>query len=167
MTPRVIKAQQIDEILALASAEAERRGHRRPGVAHVAYAMASAFRREFEVHFGRFGRMLLDDLLRSGISPGGIRRATSILATADSIDDALRVLHDYLAFPEVMTHDMELEAHERWLRGLTEDRLRAYDRRRDNTTLDELYVLIATLKIAGLEGSYIAMKEQLVARRAS
>jgi len=60
---------------------------------------------------------------------------------------------------------MELDAHDRWLVGHIEDRFRAYERNRDNDTLDGLYVLIATLKVVGLNRSHEAMKARLIASR--
>ena len=162
---RVLKQDDIDSILELADIEADRWGHKSANLAHVAYVMATVFRKEFTLHFGKFGRVLLEELLRSNTNPAGIGKAKTLLVSAESIDDAVLVLHQFLSFPEVMTDDMELGAHDRWLISQIEDRFRAYGRRPSNETLDELYVLIASLKVVGLDESHEAMKARLIELR--
>lgn len=153
---------EIDAVFELTRAEAKRWKDRNANLTHVTYVLAGLFREDFDRHFGKFGWIMLEGLLRSHRSCGSLGRAKAMLTSAASIDDAMRVFHQYLAFPDVLVEDMELEAHERWLVNLIEDRFRAYDRRRASDTLDELYVLIAALKVAGLEDAHQAMKAQLL-----
>lgn len=156
-----LEPEEIDAVFELAHDEAKRWNDRSSNLTHVTYVLAGLFREDFDRHFGKFGRIILEGLLRSHRSCGSLNRARTMLTSAISIDDAMRVLHDYLAFPEVLVEDMELEAHERWLVSLVEDRFRAYARREESETLDELYVLIAALKVAGPEDAHQAMKARL------
>ena len=52
-------------------------------------------------------------------------------------------------------------AQERWLVEAVNKRFSNYESSRDSQTLDELYVLIAALKVLGLDGAYEASKAQL------
>ena len=52
-------------------------------------------------------------------------------------------------------------AKEKWLVGEVEERLDLYKSNKDPRVLDELYVLIGSLKILGLEGAYMAMRAKL------
>lgn len=52
-------------------------------------------------------------------------------------------------------------AQEKWLVGAIEDRFAVYANSPTQVTLDELYVLIGTLKILGLTGAHEAMRAKL------
>ena len=52
-------------------------------------------------------------------------------------------------------------AKEKWLVEAINDRFNQYDQAPTQMTLDELYVLIGTLKILGLDGAHEAMKVKL------
>lgn len=52
-------------------------------------------------------------------------------------------------------------AQEKWLVSAINDRFALFDQQRSQMTLDELYVLIGTLKILGLDGAHEAMKVRL------
>jgi hypothetical protein len=151
----------LEGILTLAEAEARRWRHRAPGVEHVALVMATAYPHEFAVRFGRAGRSLIEDVLRWRAPAGGLALARRALESAHTVDDALAALHDLVSPPDVVVESVERTAHERWLVLLIEDRFRSYRRRRDNVVLDELYVLIATLKVVGFPDAHEAMKARL------
>lgn len=53
-------------------------------------------------------------------------------------------------------------AKEKWLVDEINRRFESYEQTRDNTTLDELFVLIGTLKIVGLDGAHQAAKSKLI-----
>jgi SOS-response transcriptional repressor LexA len=53
-------------------------------------------------------------------------------------------------------------AKEKWLVEAVTDRFDAYAQTPNQTTLDELYVLIGTLKILGMDGAHEAMKARLI-----
>ncbi len=53
-------------------------------------------------------------------------------------------------------------AQEKWLVGIINDKFNQLAEAYNQTTLDELYVLIGTLKILGLEAAHIAMKTRLI-----
>jgi len=53
-------------------------------------------------------------------------------------------------------------AQEKWLVNAISDRFAIYKQRPDSETLDELYVLIAALKVLGLDGAHEAMKARLI-----
>lgn len=165
MAPAQLEQDEIEAIIELARAEATRWNDRSTNLTHVAYVLGQLFRNDFDRHFGKFGRIVLEGLLRAHRSCGSIKRARTMLESASSIDDAMRSFHEYLAFPEILVEDMEQEAHEAWMVRLIQDRFNAYARRRNNETLDELYVLIAALKVAGLEDAHQAMKAQLLEAR--
>lgn len=160
----MIEPDQIDTLLELARREAARRGHSsRPDLGHLAHVMANRFPESFDRSFGRFGRVVLEGVLRSGTSIGALAEGTAILRWSESIDDAIRGLRDHLALPEVLTEEMEPESHGRWLVAHIEDRFRAYDWEPDAQLLDELYVLVATLKVTGITEPYEAMRRRLSA----
>lgn len=54
-------------------------------------------------------------------------------------------------------------AQEKLLLAAIEERFTTFKKSRDRMTLDELYVLIGTLKILGFEGAHEAMKSKLAA----
>lgn len=54
-------------------------------------------------------------------------------------------------------------AKEKWLVDEINQRFEAYEQSKDGTTLDELFVLIGTLKIVGLDGAHEAAKSRLIA----
>lgn len=56
-------------------------------------------------------------------------------------------------------------AQEKWLVEAINARFDRYAQKPDQMTLDELYVLIGTLKILGLEGAHEAMKARLMSLR--
>jgi SOS-response transcriptional repressor LexA len=56
-------------------------------------------------------------------------------------------------------------AKEKWLVDAINDRFRLYDQSPTQMTLDELYVLIGTLKILGLDGAHEASKAKLAKLR--
>ena len=53
-------------------------------------------------------------------------------------------------------------AKEKWLVEAVTDRFQVYAQAPNQTTLDELYVLIGTLKILGMDGAHEAMKARLI-----
>ncbi len=161
MGETALDTESIEGILTLAEAEARRWHHRAAGVEHVAYVMATAYPREFAVRFGRAGRGLIEDVLRWRAPAGGLALARRTLEASATVEDALVALHDLVSPPDVVVEDVERTAHERWLVLLIEDRFRSYRRRRDNMVLDELYVLIATLKVVGFPDAHEAMKTRL------
>lgn len=156
-----LSRDDIDGILKLAEAEAARWRHREPTPVHVASVLATAYPREFAQRFGRAGRSLLHDLLRTRVPAGNARTARRILETSRTIEDVLDTLHDAVGLPDLLVEEIEHAAHERWLVLLIEDRFRSYRRKADNLVLDELYVLIATLKVVGFTDAHEAMKAQL------
>ena len=160
-----LESGTIDDILGLAIVEATRWRHRAPSLTHVAYVMAKVYPREFAQRFGRAGHDVLEDMLRVGVATGSIRTARRILQTSVSIDEALLALHDVVDLPDVMVDDLEHAAHSRWLVLQIEDRFRAYTRKSNDLVLDELYVLIATLKVVGFVTAHEAMKARLIAVR--
>jgi len=52
-------------------------------------------------------------------------------------------------------------AQEKWLVSAINERFDRYEQAKDQRTLDELYVLIGTLKILGLDGAHEAGKAKL------
>lgn len=52
-------------------------------------------------------------------------------------------------------------AREKWLVGAINERFAEYSKKPNQMTLDELYVLIGTLKILGFDGAHEAMKSKL------
>lgn len=52
-------------------------------------------------------------------------------------------------------------AQEKWLIGAVTERFDALEKQHSDQTIDELYVLIATLKILGLEEAHVAMRSRL------
>jgi len=54
---------------------------------------------------------------------------------------------------------------EKWLVMAIEQRFTAYKQQSSNDILDELYVLIAALKVLGLDGAHEAMKSKLISLR--
>lgn len=54
--------------------------------------------------------------------------------------------------------------HDKWLTSLVEERFVRYDSEPTSRLLDELYVLIGALKVAGFETSYDAMRQELMER---
>lgn len=53
-------------------------------------------------------------------------------------------------------------AQEKWLITAITDRFDDLDKQHNDMTLDELYVLIGTLKVLGLEGAHVAMRTRLI-----
>lgn len=53
------------------------------------------------------------------------------------------------------------QSQERWLINAVTERFEMLERKHDDAVLDELYVLIGSLKILGLEEAHIAMKARL------
>ena len=53
-------------------------------------------------------------------------------------------------------------AQEKWMINAITNRFDALDKMHSQETLDELYVLIGTLKILGIDGAHVAMKTRLV-----
>ncbi len=54
-------------------------------------------------------------------------------------------------------------AQEKWLVAAIDERFASYEKASNPMVLDELYVLIGTLKILGLDGAHEAMKTKLLA----
>jgi SOS-response transcriptional repressor LexA len=52
-------------------------------------------------------------------------------------------------------------AREKWLVEAVNARFALYDQKKDQMTLDELYVLIGALKVLGFDGAYEAMRSKL------
>ncbi len=153
-----------DAVLRLARAEAARWHHRTVTLTHVASVMANLYPVAFDLRFGRFGRFgreLISDLLRAGTSCGSLATATALLRRGDTVERVVVALHEFLAFPEVLVDRSEREDHERWLVLQILDRLRAYRRKREGVVLDELYVLIAALRVVEFDDAHEAMKTHL------
>jgi len=53
-------------------------------------------------------------------------------------------------------------SQEKWVINAITSRFDKLDKMHDQATLDELYVLIGSLKILGIEGAHLAMKTRLV-----
>lgn len=53
-------------------------------------------------------------------------------------------------------------AQEKWVINAITSRFDALDKMHSQQTLDELYVLIGTLKILGIDGAHVAMKTRLI-----
>jgi repressor LexA len=53
-------------------------------------------------------------------------------------------------------------AQEKWVVSAISRRFDALDKMHNQETLDELYVLIGTLKILGIDGAHVAMKTRLI-----
>ena len=56
-------------------------------------------------------------------------------------------------------------AKEKWLVDAISDRFTSYEQSPNQTTMDELYVLIGALKILGLDGAYESTKAKLAKLR--
>jgi repressor LexA len=56
-------------------------------------------------------------------------------------------------------------AQEKWLVNAINERFEVYKKQAASETLDELYVLIAALKVLGLDGAHEAMKSKLIEAR--
>ncbi len=54
-------------------------------------------------------------------------------------------------------------AREKWLVDAVNARFTLYGQKKDQITLDELYVLIGALKVLGFDGAYEAMRSKLAA----
>lgn len=156
---------EVEEILRMAAADAERLGHWGPRVTHAVHALSVRHRESFDGHFGRFGRTLVEDLLRRGRGAGPMKHAREMLDDAATVDDAMVAFREYLHLPAASAEELERDAHERWLVAVIEDRFRSYEIRRRNDVLDELYVLIAALKVTGFESSHQALRARLLALR--
>ena len=52
-------------------------------------------------------------------------------------------------------------AKEKWLVDAVRERFELYKQSSDSSTLDELYVLIGSLKVLGFEGAYQSMRSEL------
>lgn len=157
--------EQIDSILGLAELESARWPRRATNLTDVAYVLATAFPEQFDRRFGSTGRSLLERLLAGRCSCGSLARAKTLLAAAQSIDDAIRLFHEFLAFPDFLTREVEMETVDRSLVSEIEDRLASYGRKPDNGVLDQLYVLIGTLKVLNRIEAHEAMKKRLFALR--
>jgi SOS-response transcriptional repressor LexA len=53
-------------------------------------------------------------------------------------------------------------AQEKWVINAITSRFDILDKMHNQETLDELYVLIGTLKILGIDGAHVAMKTRLI-----
>ena len=162
---RVLARDEIDSILGLAELESARWPRRTTNLTHVAYILATVFPEPFDRRFGATGRVLLERLLEGGKSCGSLARARAVLTAARSVDDAIRLFHEFLAFPDILTREIEMEIVERCLVSEIEDRFASYRHRPDSRVLDELYVLIGTLKIVKRTEAHEATKKQLIALR--
>lgn len=156
---------EIDSILELAELESSRWPRRATNLTDVAYVLATAFPEQFEMRFGSTGRILLERLLAGRRSCGSLARARALLSAAHSIDDAIRLFHEFLAFPDILTREVEMETVERNLVSEIEDRFVSYRHTPDSVVLDQLYVLIGTLKIVKLTEAHEATKKTLMTLR--
>jgi SOS-response transcriptional repressor LexA len=64
-------------------------------------------------------------------------------------------------------HKAPTSTQEKWLINAVTDRFNEFEKSHSRATLDELYVLIGTLKILGLEDAHNAMKTRLIDTRRS
>lgn len=65
------------------------------------------------------------------------------------------------AGPSKTTVTTKDSAKEKWLVEAVGERFNAYKQSSDSATLDELYVLIGSLKVLGFEAAYLSMRSKL------
>lgn len=56
-------------------------------------------------------------------------------------------------------------SHEKWLVSAINERFATYQNTPSTQLLDELYVLVGSLKVLGLDGAYMSMRDKLAALR--
>lgn len=77
-------------------------------------------------------------------------------------DNSARSLEVVTANPTTATVSKSVSpAKEKWLVEAITDRFKIYEATPNQMTLDELYVLVGTLKILGLDGAHESMKVRL------
>lgn len=65
------------------------------------------------------------------------------------------------AGPSAAVVNTKNAAKEKWLVDAVRERFDSYKTNPDSSTIDELYVLIGSLKVLGFEGAYMAMRSEL------
>lgn len=65
-------------------------------------------------------------------------------------------------FNDTPVHKGPTPAQEKWLTGSVTRKFEELEKIKDQTTLDELYVLIGALKVLQLDGAHMAMKTRLI-----
>lgn len=154
-----------ERILILARADARARGASRAGLAHVAHVLRALHPDAFDSRFGYFGAYVVERLLQTSSASSGAALARSLVMEARDVEGLLDRLREELLLPEVLVRGAELADREQWILRHIEDRLRSYQLRRSDTVLDEIYVLVGTLKIMGFD-SYAEMRRKLIAVKA-
>lgn len=90
----------------------------------------------------------INGLINKGYLRKRDKSARSLEVVTTHLDDATR-------------RKAPTQSQERWLINAITERFEIIERRYDEAVLDELYVLIGSLKILGLEEAHIAMKARL------
>lgn len=90
----------------------------------------------------------IDGLIAKGYLNKRDNSARSLEVVTTHLDDAPK-------------HNRPTPAQEKWLINAVINKFNELDINHNNDTLDELYVLIGSLKILGLDGAHIAMKTRL------
>ena len=63
--------------------------------------------------------------------------------------------------PSVTVASTKDAAKEKWLVDAVRERFEQYRKTAESSTVDELYVLIGSLKVLGFEGAYMSMRSEL------
>lgn len=172
MTTRTIA----DRILELAQSETKRWGGSESSLTHVAFVLASHWQKEFAEIFGPKGRESVEYMLRTKMFRGDEAAVRALLANADDIQGVIKAVHEALEIPGgapasdapsavASAPEADSTDHETWLVTQIEDRFVTYADKPTSDVLDELYVLIAALKVGGLEAAHERMKQKLIAVR--
>ncbi len=91
----------------------------------------------------------IDNLITKGYLNKRDKSARSLEVVTTHLDDA-------------PTRKGPTPAQEKWLINAVTERFDKIELKHDPAVLDELYVLIGTLKILGLDGAHIAMRTRLI-----
>jgi len=86
--------------------------------------------------------------------------AKGYLRKHDNSARSLEVVTTHL--DDAPLHKGPTPAQEKWVINAITSRFDTLDRMYNQETLDELYVLIGTLKILGINGAHVAMKTRLI-----
>jgi hypothetical protein len=163
-----VTPDDIDEVLDLARTETAPDDESPLGFLHVALGVARFRPGQVEKEFGAGAVAALRRLLAARVDhKGDLATARALLALAP---DAVSALHALLAALEVSdlgSNEATDDApdHESWLVDHIDRRFAKMSEQPTSLTLDELYVLIGTLKIVGYSQAHEAAKKRLMALR--
>lgn len=87
--------------------------------------------------------------------------AKGYLTKRDNSARSLEVVTTRYNGKSVNQNSSATPAREKWLVGAINERFDSYSKSPNQMTMDELYVLIGTLKILGFDGAHEAMKSKL------